>query len=307
MEIKKPNINLFIVGAAKAGTTSLYHYLSQHSQVFFPLVKEPNYYSRAEAHNSQAYENPSEGKFYHNKIIRSEKVYYSLFKNSKKFKIVGDASPSYLWDPLSAKRIYKDFPNAKIIILLRSPTDRAYSHFLMDLKGGNQKEPDFQKALYNDKKNKSNTWGRAHLYEDLGLYYKQVKNYMSVFSRDQIKIVLYEDVFKNTKNTLSNILTFLNLDIKELDSIDFSTKHNPYLKPKNKLLNQILKFKNNLAPLKRIAPDYIKKLLTDKVLYEQGEKPKIPQESYLYLNEVFKEDIIKLEKLLNIDLSAWKD
>lgn len=306
MSVKKPNINLFIVGAAKAGTTSLYNYLSQHSQVFFPLVKEPNYYSRAEAHNPNAYVKPRAGKFYHNKIIKDEKVYYSLFQETQNFKVVGDASPSYLWDTESAQKIHNDFPNAKIIILLRDPVQRAYSQFLMDLKDGNQSETDFLKALNEDKNSESNIWGKSHLYEELGLYYKQVKQYIDVFSMDQVKIIIYEDFINNTREVLSDILRFLNLNVQELATIDFNKTYNPYTEPKNVFAKQILQIKNKLGFIKRLVPSFIKNYLNEKVLFKTGTKPKLSIESKAYLNYIYLDDIDKLEKLINKDLSLWK-
>jgi hypothetical protein len=306
MAVNKPNINLFIVGAAKAGTTSLYNYLYQHSQVFFPLVKEPNYYSRAEAHNPNAYAKPKLGKFYHNKIITDERVYYSLFQAAQNFQVVGDASPSYLWDTETAQKIYNDFPEAKIVILLRNPVQRAYSQFLMDLKDGNQSETDFLKALNNDKNKQPNIWGRAHLYEELGLYYNQVKQYIDVFSKDHVKIILYEDFIKNTETVLLDTFDFLNLNIQEIDTIDFNKTHNPYTEPKNKIAKQILRIKNKSGIIKRLAPSFIKNYLNKKVLFKPGTKPELSIESKTYLNNIYSNDINELEKLINKDLSLWK-
>ncbi len=304
MEIKKPNINLFIVGAAKSGTTSMYNYLAQHSNVFFSNVKEPNYYSRAEAHNPNAYIKPKKNTFYHNKIIKNQNVYYSLFEASGKFKIIGDASPSYLWDIQSAKKIHADFPKGKIIIILRNPIQRAYSQFLMDLKDGNQDENDFLKALKKDKDTLPNVWGKAHLYEELGLYYKQVKEYIDVFTKERVKVIIYNDFIKNTEEVLKETLQFLDLNTKEIDNIDFNKTYNPYTKPKNNFAKKILQIKNKVGFAKRLVPGFFKKY--QNLLFKEGIKPELPLNAKKYLQKIYSEDINKLENLINKDLSLWK-
>ncbi len=306
MELVKPNINLFIVGAAKSGTTSLYNYLSQHPDFFSPRVKEPNFYSDAESHNPAAYLIPKKGQFYHNKIINDPAIYFDLFKEVENQKIVADSSPSYLWDQKSAERIYNDFPKAKIIILLRDPIQRAFSHFLMDLKDGNQSEENFKKALQNDAKTQPKVWGLSHLYTEIGYYYNQVKNYIDTFSSNQVKVILYKDFITNTEQNLKDICKFLNIDEKHIDLIDYKKIHNPYVVPKSKLSKRILTYKNKLGLLKVLVPKFVKEYLNNKMLFKQENKPKISTDDKTYLYTLFAKDIEQLEKLLQLDLTQWK-
>src|SRR5262245_16436607 len=119
-----PAPNFFIVGAAKAGTTSLHAYLSAHPQVFMPALKEPHYFADFEL--SPEFDNFMP-------VIRDQPAYQDLFRGSQGSTAVGEASPSYLCDPAAAARIKAAIPDAKIVISLRNPVDRAYSHYLMDL------------------------------------------------------------------------------------------------------------------------------------------------------------------------------
>jgi len=306
MEIVKPNINLFIVGAAKSGTTSLYDYLSQHPDIFFPSVKEPNFYSDAESHNPAAYLKPKKGQYYHNKIINNPAVYFRLFDQVENQKIVAESSPSYLWDPKAARRIYNDFPRAKIIILLRDPIERAFSHFLMDIKDGNQSESNLKKALLIDAKTQPKVWGKSHLYTEIGLYYEQVKNYIDIFGPNQIKVIIYKDFITNTERNLKAICQFLNIDAQYIDSIDYNKVHNPYVVPKSKLSKLILTYKNKFGLLKMLVPKFVKEYLNNKMLFKQEEKPKLSAEEKKYLYAIFEKDIMKLEKLLQLDLTQWK-
>src|SRR6267142_5190973 len=110
--------NFFIVGAPKAGTTSLYHYLRQAPGVFLPICKEPHYFSLSE---------PTPGSCLLFRPITRKSKYLALFRGSEHHKARGDASPSYLVTESAAIRIRAEVADAKIIIMLRDPIQRAFS------------------------------------------------------------------------------------------------------------------------------------------------------------------------------------
>src|SRR6478735_3161381 len=109
--------NLFIVGAAKSGTTSLYHYLSQHKDIYMCQVKEPHFFSVTKNKNYKAYEVPQKDTIYHTRIIQNIETYLSLFEGGVECKYKGEASPSYLYDKGSAKKIFDFNPDSRIIII----------------------------------------------------------------------------------------------------------------------------------------------------------------------------------------------
>ncbi|MEL0455270.1 sulfotransferase [Flavobacteriaceae bacterium SZ-1-7] len=304
----KPNINLFIVGAAKSGTTSLYNYLKSHSDVFFPLVKEPNYYSDIESEDKLVYNNPKPKKFYHNKIINDRDVYYSLYKDSKNYSVVGDASPSYLWDKNSAKRIYDDFPNAKIIIILRNPINRAFSHYLMNIKSGVEKEDDFLKALIRDENTFPKVWGdgKVMLYKELGMYFSQVKSYYNVFKKENIKVIIYEEFFKDTQKGINSVLEFLRLPNFKPGELDLDKKHNVYRSPKGKISKLLLRKKEKFDFARNVTPRWLKKFIQNAFLFKNSSKPEISKEAFDYLSSAFEREVLGLEKLLDKKLDAWK-
>ena len=117
-------VNTFIVGAPKAGTSSLHFYLNQHPEICMSSVKEPNFFSAKEVENL----------YYNSQIVSSTKDYNSLFESDVKIK--GESSVSYLYYKEVAKRIYEYNAKAKIIIMLRKPVDRLFSHYLMDKRLG---------------------------------------------------------------------------------------------------------------------------------------------------------------------------
>jgi hypothetical protein len=306
MKIQSPDINLFIVGAAKSGTTSLYNYLNQHPDIYFPNVKELNFYSEIESDNPEDFQPPQKNKFYHSKVITDKKVYNSLFDGVTSESILADCSPSYLWDESASAKIFNDYPNAKIIILLRNPVERAFSHFLMDLKTGKQSERNFIEALLLDKSSLPKIWGKAHLYVELGMYSKQVEKYLKKFGTNQVKVILYENFKNDTKGILMDILEFLNVDKSLINNIDFTKIHNQYLAPKSRFSFFLLKNKKRLKGIKKRLPERFKKNIKNRIIYKTEEKPKLSLSDKKYLYDMYIDDIKRLEKLIDKDLVGWK-
>ncbi len=117
--------NFLIIGAAKAGTTSLYHYLRQHPDVFMSPVKEPQYYWDEGPKNMHA-------------CAYDRAAYERLFEGSESRRAAGEASPQYLHSPTAPARIAADLPRSRLIVSLRNPADRAYSCYLGRLRGARE-------------------------------------------------------------------------------------------------------------------------------------------------------------------------
>ena len=115
--------NFFIVGAPRCGTTSLWYYLSQSPEVFMSTKKEPKYFNSYES-----------VRLYFDPPIRDKKKYLELFHEVRNERAIGEASTSYLADPSTPELIHKVLPESRIIISLRDPVERAFSHHLLDLR-----------------------------------------------------------------------------------------------------------------------------------------------------------------------------
>ncbi|WP_353686678.1 sulfotransferase [Thermodesulfovibrio sp. 3462-1] len=199
--------NFFIVGAQKAGTTSLYEYLKEHPEIYMSPVKEPHYFAK-----DLDYENMRRDMKRTTIFIRTLEEYLELFNGVKNEKAIGEASPSYLYSKVAAYEIKKFNPDAKVIMILRDPVERAYSHYLMNLRDGLTSEKDFIKEVLSDLKKPKKGWGISHLYIELGLYYEQVKRYLDTFPKDNVKILLYEDFKLNTYEVIKDIFSFLGVE-----------------------------------------------------------------------------------------------
>lgn len=295
-------VDFFVVGAARSGTTSIYNYLSLHPQVFLPKVKECNFFSNVESIDYEVYKTPDLNKYYHMKIIKSYEVYQSLFKNANSNAIKGEVSPSYLWDKDSAKNIFEYNPNAKIIISLRNPIVRAFSHYLMHLNTGHEKKQSFEEAL---KADKIKIWGGGNLYLEMGLYYEQVKAYFNYFDSKSIKILIYEDWILNTEKYMNEVYDFLN--INAFNNFDLDIKHNETLRLKNRGFINFFRQKKIKYILNEVLSEETREKIKHDFFKDDKEKEKIKADTNKELRQYYKSDIKELESLIQVPLlSKWK-
>ena len=277
-------VNTFIVGAPKAGTTSLHHYLNQHTDVSMSSVKEPNFFSSKEV----------ESLFYNSKCIDDSNDYHKLFSIEKR-QVRGEASVSYLYYEHVPKRIYDYNSEAKIIIMLREPIERAFSHYLMDCRLGFCSE-----KLEDIIDNPQSYPQYFQQYLELGNYYSQIKRYQDIFGKEQLLVIFYDDFKDNTEKVMNCVFSFLEI---EKQDIDFSIK-NPFLSTSNTLISKLYKFKIIRKAVKAIMPERLLLLIRSKY-FSAKSKPMLSKATEQQLKVFYKSDVFQLEKLLNTDLARW--
>lgn len=292
-------VDFFIVGAARSGTTSLYHYLNQHPNIFLPNVKECNYFSTVESKDPFTYKNPKPNQHYHMKIINSYDVYKDLYSTANDHQLKGEISPSYLWDLNAANKISIHNQDAKILITLRDPIFRAFSHYMMHFNTGYEKESDFESALESEKEN---IWGGGNLYLEISKYFEQVKRYYDCFPVDQIKVIIYEDWVKDITATMNDIYEFLG--IGEFSNYEDLQTHNQTTAMKNKTLLNLFRNSGVKSILKPLIPSDLGEKVKSKYFTVEGETQNIEDATYNNLRTYFEEDILNLEALINIDVKA---
>ncbi|KRO67590.1 MAG: hypothetical protein ABR84_05915 [Cryomorphaceae bacterium BACL21 MAG-121220-bin10] len=240
-------VDFFVVGAARSGTTSLYQYLSQHPEVYLPKVKELNYFSAVTSDQYQDYQEPKPNKDYHTKIIQSAEVYDRLFQDAASGQLKGDVSPSYLWHKETAQRIAAHNPKAKILVTLRHPAKRAFSHYLMAKSVGYDRSETFQQAL--DAPIKP-TWGGGNDYLAWSAYAAPLKAYYAAFPAEQIKVLVFEQWIRDQENTLGEVTSFLGL--KPFEGFDLADQHNHILAYKHQGILNFFRVKWARALLHRL-------------------------------------------------------
>ncbi len=284
--------NLFIVGAPKSGTTSLHYYLDEHPDIFMSTPKEINYFSKMDL--------DKQGIYYKDLKLNSIADYQSLFKYADNKKVVGESSVSYLFYPEVSKKIYDYNPKAKIIAILRNPIERGYSHYLMDLKLGEVKTS-FENIIFkNYSIKKLNIYFQQYL--ELGLYYNQVKRYIDTFGKNQVKVILTEDLNNDIVKTLNEI--FYYLDIPNINIPSVKNKYNVNSQPKSNILKKLYSIRSLRFAISSILPTH-KKNQVKTLLFTNKNKPIINPKTKDYLLRIYKPDIMKLENLISRDLSSW--
>ncbi len=210
MGLNGQKVNLFIVGAAKCGTTSLHDWLDLHADVAMCRVKEPNFFATYITANPHVYLPPDNGEKVHYRIIKDAAVYDSLFEVTSDKKIIGESSVVYLWDADAPQKIQDYNPDAKIIIMLRNPVERAYSHYLMMYNIGQERETDFLTALKNDQF-KPKIQGKSYLYLDYGHYHTLIKRYLALFPQQNVLLLSFNDLIANPTKTAAIVYDFLDI------------------------------------------------------------------------------------------------
>jgi hypothetical protein len=285
-------VDFFIVGAPKAGTTSLYHYLNEHPEIVMSRQKETDYFSDEDLQKK--------GLYYGKNRINTLEKYHSLFQNADQKK-TGEASVSYLFYEDVPQKIKAYNSNGKIIIMLRNPVDRAFSHYLMDYRLGLISKS-FESILENEKKDiKTSLFYQQYI--ELGQYSGQVKRYIEKFGKENVTIIFYYDFKNHVVKEVQKVYEFLEVDSKYRAEIE--NKHNTYSMPKNNWIRLIYSFVSFRKILNRILPKRKVRKIKEK-LFIKSKKPKLSDVLRARLINLYAHDIKQLEELLSVDLSQWK-
>jgi hypothetical protein len=284
--------NFFIVGAPKSGTTNISYYLIQHTQVFMPENLEPYYFARLDIPQN-----------YEREIISDEKKYLNLFKNAKNCKAIGESSPVYLYCPHSALEIKNRFPNSKIIISLRNPIEIAYSEYFSLKFMGFDKNRSFNELLDSSKEQLDQNEFHIDSLLEAGFYSKHIKRFQKIFSKNQIKIIIFEEYIKNTIPTINSILSFLDID----KSIAFKTApKGAYKVPRNFASQKLMNNSTFRKTAKFIIPTVARQKIGERFLVKESSRPVLKQNERQRLKEIYQDDVENLAKLLGRSL-PWKD
>ncbi|MGK7896071.1 MAG: sulfotransferase [Xenococcus sp. (in: cyanobacteria)] len=289
--------NFLIIGAAKGGTTSLYHYLSQHPQIYMSSLKEPRFFAlEGEKLNFQ---NPDSAINYTSVTTLSE--YCKLFEGVRDEIAIGEASPLYLYSTKAIERIAHYLPKAKLIVILRNPVDRAYSCYkhLVAL------EPfSFADALQEEDKRISQNWSHLWHYRQGGYYYKQLKGYFEKFSPEQIKVYLFDDLKSDPLGLVQNLFSVLEVDDSFVPDLAYRNVSN---NPKIKVLQNIVSGRHFLRlASQKVVPASLRKNVAQKIRSWNSQNfEAMPEEVRYQLTKDYREDILKLQDLVGLNLSHW--
>jgi hypothetical protein len=295
----KVNIpNMFILGAAKAGTTTLYNLLKQHPQVFLSFDKEPMFFSRDD---------------YYSRGI--EWYIDTFFKNSGEFTIRSEATPHYLyWAKKVSARIHAVYASQpmKFLVILRNPIQRAYSWYWNMVSEGRE-SLSFLDALLAEERRIRENWRELEYYGSMqygyyhgGCYATQLQFFFDDFPPESFLILLQEDLMRDQKAIMIKTFEFLNINSEMVVEPIVS---NPSAMPRSRILHNMIRNPSLLKNVvKKIFPaEFLHKIKSEffTINMKRFQYPEMGSKEYIYLREKFALEITKLSNLIGRDLSDW--
>lgn len=280
--------NFFLIGAPKAGTTSLYHYLKSHPQIFLSSLKESFFFC------SERYTQPE-----------FLKEFESLFDDAASEKAVGEACAGYLFSKNACKNISNALPDAKLILILRDPAQRAYSEYLMQYRSGRVKLESRQDAMEES--------FLAHIEQEGSsrFYFANIQRVLQFFDKAQLKIILFEDLKNDPRAVVQDCSEFLGVN----PTVKFELSSKIYNKggmPKNTALFWVLEslrrgYRKSLAKILPAGFYAAGRSIYSKArsMNMQAKSPKLSAEGRRKLIDVHREDTLQLQAFIGRDLSAW--
>jgi hypothetical protein len=204
---------LFIVGAAKAGTSALFDMVAQHPLVCAAMRKEPHYFSYGVGQES--FNGPGDDLTINPAIIRSRDAYARLFDESDERVVCMEGSTSYLYHPEAAKRIFREEPGARVVAVLRDPVDRAYSSYMYMVSRGLEPLP-FSEALAAEEERIAANWHHIWHYSRMGLYHEQLERYAALAEPRNLLVIEYNAFKAAPEETLRQIWELCGLGAVEV-------------------------------------------------------------------------------------------
>lgn len=259
----------------KGGTTSLYHYLRDHPQIFMPSLKEPLFFSRNWDNGLDWYE--------------------SLFDEAKDAVAVGEASPGYTKYPHVPgvpARIAEVLPNVRLVYLVRHPVDRMVSQYEHRTKGKDSQEASLEEALLTDE-----------TYCNVSSYAMQIDQYLEYFRRDQLLVLKTEDLRSDRMRTLRRVYEFLGVDGSWQPPHLWREFHTSsgHRRPVDRLVRKLPGYRS----LASVTPQSVKRLKYRLTTRKAAPEPQLSEGVRRELEDRLRDDVRRLRSFMGEDLDEW--
>ncbi|MCB2054016.1 MAG: sulfotransferase [Geminicoccaceae bacterium] len=306
--------DFIVAGAAKSGTTSLYQYLAEHPDIFMSEVKEPNFFAFEDGRLNLKGALDEERMFQlmHRKSVTDPAAYEALFAAARSDQTVGEASPRYLYAPQAAPAIRAALGPVKLIVILRDPVARAYSHFQMNRRRGLEPLERFADALDAEDARVAEGWEWDYHYVRLGLYATQVRRLFDTFGRERVHVELYDDLRRDPQGLMRRCYGFVGVDpsfvpqLEKRHKVALGDGRGPLARlafaPEDTALGRLA---YKLVPRKAgyAAQDLLQHLVGR---MKKAELPPIEPADAARLHERFTAEVDELERLIDRDLRTWR-
>lgn len=288
--------NLFIAGATKCGTTTLYHHFNQHPEIFMSPVKEPRFFC-CPSPNLENFRYPQD-----------QKEYENLFQNVSNERLIGEATPAYMHSTEAIERIQKKIQAPKFIFSIRNPTDRAFSHYKMmyrkNIAGANFYH-EFKKDIKRQSKIES-SYLTGGIY-GTGLYDHWLEKYIEAFGKENIYVMIFERWTKNPLAELNKCYSFLGVfEVRKINNLHhhkgttftnhlYNKTRERWQANQNKLLGKCLISTGLKDTIKYIGAKTLTQL------------PDITSEQRNIVSKDYQKNVANLRKILKDDLTEWSE
>lgn len=288
----EPWPDFLVVGVPKAGSTSIGRYLDQHPDISRVTVPErpvnhndPRFFSSAldEVERGQRTE------------AEAHEWYFDLLADLDGLRM--DKSVSYIWHNEAPRRIHERIPDVPIIVVFRDPVERAYSHYRMRVMAGGE-DKGFLDAIEADLElEKTDHSSARYIYP--GRYAEHLERYLDHFDRDQIHIEFAETMAEDTDGVLARMAEFVGADPDGVDHIDTGTRHNPHETPRGPISSFLFHDDTVKGLARALLPKRVRDFLAKDLLVSPGEKPPMPEEGKKRLVEIYRDEVHRLDEMLD--------
>ena len=299
--------DFFLLGAPKAGTTALHAALAQHPQLYLSPVKEPKFYlcdGRPPPRSGQR--GPGDAHSAREWIWRRPQ-YEALFDAAPAGALRGESTPFYLYDRAAHQRIHADVPEAKLLVVIRDPVDRAYSNWMHLRSDGLEPIADFAAAWAAEDERIAAGWAPFWHYRHLGLYGEQIRDVVSLFGTERVHVLRYRDLVERPVESLDAVCSFLGVSTGVIAGARRANSH-PYV-PSSTRATVLSKTLRAGAALGAYAPPQVWRRLSRPLLAtlqrEGARRPVLDADLRLRLVETYREDNALLEEVTGRDFADW--
>jgi hypothetical protein len=299
--------DFFLLGAPKAGTTALHSALAQHPQLYLSPVKEPKFYlcdGRPPPRSGQR--GPGDAHSAREWVWKRSK-YEALFDAAPAGALRGESTPFYLYDRAAHRRIHADVPDAKLVVVIRDPVDRAYSNWMHLRSDGLEPIADFATAWAAEDERVRAGWAPFWHYRRLGLYGAQLRDLAMFFSPEQVHVLRYRDLVERPAESLDAVCEFLGVATGVIAGAQRANSH-PFVAPSTRAsaLSRTLRAG---AALGAYAPPQVWRRLSRPLLaslHRAGSRrPVLDADLRLRLVEAYREDNALLEEITGRSFADW--
>jgi hypothetical protein len=291
-----------IIGAMKSGTTSLYRYLSEHPNVYMSPIKEPHYF-HFEARSLGLESGPDFHPPHNGYDVKNLYEYKKLFKDVKEqHKACGEASVSYITSKGVAQLINERFPEIKLIAVLREPISRLISAHTYCARWPELENLPLVDAIRDEPRRIAEREFQICRHVQLGHYSQQIEPYINIFG-NRLKVILFEDLCKNSHAVMADVFQFL--DLEPVNEINTRTVYNVGGVVTRPYIEQLVTSPTFKTFANMFLSSKTRSLIRKKMIKISRKPAELPEDLKQELRQRYEPDIRKLELLINRDLSHW--